>query len=356
MALFIAAVLLWFAIRVFTVLMLVFLAVLAAIYLSAITDILERRAHMPRWVGLLCAVAGTFIVVAGVGALLLPPVIDQTQALIAGLPQTFADAQGVFSRWAGRYPVLRRTVLSDPASVGHLIDDGVGFLRGSLLPYMRAGGALFIEGVSVLVMALYFARQPTLYSAGVLGLVAPRHRALGARLLTDIGDTLRAWVVGQLLDMVALAAITAVGLWALSVPYWLAFGLLAGLAAIVPFFGTLVSTLVPTLFVLSSGDWVQAIAVASLGVAVHLIEANLLAPFIMEREVALPPALTIAAVLVMALLLGAVGLVVAVPVLAVAMVIVRDVVRGEMYGDAVASAEGPPAPTEAARLPNRLSA
>ena len=351
-----AALLQMFAQRVYTVLLLVFLGVLAAIYLSAITDLLARRARMPRRLGLACAALGTLIVVVGLGALILPPVIDQTQALITALPQTFADAQAVLARWAGRYPVLRRTVLADPASgiVARLIDDGVGFLRGSLLPYVRAGGAVFVEGVSVLVMALYFARQPGLYTAGVLALVPPRHRALGARLLDDIGVTLRAWVVGQLLDMIALALITALGLWLLSVPYWLAFGLLAGVAAIVPFFGTLVSTVLPTLFVLSSGDWVQAAAVAALGIAIHLVEANVLAPFIMEREIALPPVLTIAAVLVMGLLLGAVGLVVAVPVLAVTMVVLRHVVQGEFYGDPVAALAAP-APSEAS-LPTRRSA
>jgi predicted PurR-regulated permease PerM len=106
--------------------------------------------------------------------------------------------------------------------------------------------------------------------------------------------------------------------------------------------------------VLSSGDWVQAAAVAALGVAIHLVEANVLAPFIMEREVALPPVLTIAAVLVMGLLLGAVGLVVAVPVLAVTMVVLRHVVQGEFYGDPVASVAAP-APSEAG-LPTRGAA
>ncbi len=64
-----------------------------------------------------------------------------------------------------------------------------------------------------------------------------------------------------------------------------------------------------------------------------MLEANVVAPLIMERKVALPPVLTIAAVLVMGVLLGAVGLVVAVPVLAVALVLVRHVLQGEIYGD-----------------------
>jgi len=340
-ALFVAALVIWFILRVVDVLLLVFLAVLAAVYFSAITDQLENRFKWPRWAGLLTAVLGTIAVVLGTGALVVPPVLDQTQALLTSLPQTLTDIQNVIARWAGQYDVLRRTGLSDPQSgiIARVIDDAAEFARGSLLPYLRAGGKLFIEGASVLVMALYLARQPLLYRDGVLALVSPKHRAVGERILDDGVATLRAWVVGQLLAMTLLTAFTAMGLWVLRVPYWLAFGIFTGLVAIVPFFGSLVSTLLPALFVLGTGDWVQALAVVGWGVAVHVVEANFIAPLIMQREVALPPALTIASVLVMATLLGPIGLVVAVPLLALILVFVRHFVQGELYGDSESSYE-----------------
>lgn len=336
MALFVAALIVWFILRVADVLLLVFLAVLAAVYFSAITDQLERRFHMPRWVGLLCAVVGTIAVVAGIGALVVPPVLDQTQALLSGLPQTLTDLQGVIAHWAGRYDVLRRTGLADPQSgiIARVIDDAADYLRGSLLPYLRAGGKLFIGGASVLVMALYLARQPRLYLDGVLALVSPKHRKVGGRILDDSVATLRAWVVGQLLAMTLLTVFTAIGLWILGVPYWLAFGIFTGLVAIVPFFGSLVSTLLPTMFVLGTGSWLQALAVVGWGVATHVVEANFITPLIMQKRVALPPVLTIASVLAMATLLGVIGLIVAVPILAVSLVLVRHIVRGEIYGDA----------------------
>ncbi len=337
MALFVAALAIWFFIRVVEVLLLVFIAVLCAVYLSAITDLLERRFGVVRWLGLSAAVVATLAAVAGMGALLVPPVIDQTQALVSGLPQTLTNIQNVLAAWAKEYPVLRNTELADPTSgfVAGLIDDASNFLRGSILPYVTAGGKAFIEGASVVVMALYLARHPGLYRDGILALIAPRHRAVGAHVLVDAGATLRAWVVGQLLAMMVLAALTAIGLWALDVPYWLAFGIFTGLVAVVPFFGTLVSTVLPALFVVGTGDWLKVLAVIVLGVVVHVVEANLVVPRIMEHKVALPPVLTIGSVLIMGTLLGVVGLVVAVPVLAVAIVVIRHVVQGQLYGDAV---------------------
>ena len=288
------------------------------------------------------AVIGSLAGLAGLAALLVPPVIDQTQALVGGLPQTLTDIQNVLARWASQYPVLRRSALADPQSglVAGLVNDASNFLRGSLLPYVTAGGKIFVEAASVLVMALYLARSPTMYRDGILSLVPPAQRSVTSRVLADAGATLRAWVVGQLLAMAVLAVLTALGLWLLGVPYWLAFGLFTGLVALVPFFGTMVSTILPALFVVPSGDWVRVVLVLLLGIVVHLVEANVVVPRIMEKRIALPPVLTISSVLVMATLLGAVGLIVAVPILALTMVVVRHILQGEIYGD---TAEARPA-------------
>ncbi|MGH7700205.1 MAG: AI-2E family transporter [Gemmatimonadales bacterium] len=85
-----------------------------------------------------------------------------------------------------------------------------------------------------------------------------------------------------------------------------------------------------------SGESVRVVLVLLLGIVVHLFEANFVVPRIMERQIALPPVLTISSVLIMATLLGPVGLVVAVPILALTLVVVRHVVQGEIYGDPAA--------------------
>ena len=334
-ALFVAALAILFIVRVVEVLVLVFIAVLCAVYLSAITDLLERRFRLARPLGLTAAVLATLAGVAGIGAIILPPVVEQTQALISGLPQTLTNIQNVIAAWASEYPFLRNTELANPQSglVAGLIIDATAFLLSSLLRYVTGGGKVFIESATVVVMALYLARQPRLYSDGILSLVTPKYRPVAARILDDGKATLRAWVVGQILAMLVLAILTAIGLWVLGVPYWLAFGIFTGLVAVVPFFGTLVSTLLPALFVVGTGDWVRVLAVIALGIAVHVVEGNVVVPRIMERQVLLPPVLTITSVLIMGTLLGLVGLVVAVPVLAVVIVVIRHVLQGEIYGD-----------------------
>jgi predicted PurR-regulated permease PerM len=130
----------------------------------------------------------------------------------------------------------------------------------------------------------------------------------------------------------SLAILTAIGLYMLDVPYWLTFGVFTGLVAIVPFFGTLVSTILPALFVLGGpGGGTRAIYVIALGVIIHLIEGNLIAPLVMSKKLDLPPVLTILAVLVIGKLLGPLGLIVALPTLASTMVIVRRILINRIY-------------------------
>lgn len=335
MALFVGALVVWLAIRVVAVLLIVLLAVLLAVFLSSVTDLLERRFRLARGFGLTIAIVGSTAALVALASLLVPPVIVQTRALVGGLPQTLAALQAALERLGQEYPVLRETALADPQSgvVAGVLADLTDYLRGAIVLYLRAGGRLLLDGAAILVMAAYFAVRPTIYRDGLLALVSPRYRDRGARILADMAATLRAWVTGQILAMVIFAACTAVGLWALEVPFWLAFGLFAGLAALVPFFGTIVSTVLPALFVIGPGNWWHVLAVLVLGVVVHFLGSNVFVPWIMARTVAIPPALTIAGVLAMGTLLGPIGLIVAVPLLALGLVLVRHLLHGEVYGE-----------------------
>lgn len=320
--------------RIAELLLLVFIAALIAVYLDALEDPLTRHLRLPRVVALLLALALTLAALAGIVALLAPPLVQQTDELVAAVPRYLSDLDGVIRRLADRYPVLRRAgFASNERGLMTTALLGVAdFVRTGIIPYVTTTGRVLIDAVAVVVMAMYMAVRPSLYRDGIVALVPPRHRPAAREILADLGATLRAWVMAQLVAMVLLAILTAIGLWILDVPYWLAFGIFTGFVALVPFFGTLVSTLLPALLVLGERGFLAFLAVASVGVVVHLVEANLVAPILMHRRVALPPVLTILSVLVMAKLAGPIGLIVAVPALATVMVLVRHILIGRVYG------------------------
>jgi predicted PurR-regulated permease PerM len=290
---------------------------------------------VPRSLGLTAAVTLTIGGLVGVFFLIAPAVTAQVQDLTANLPKFLSELDQSINRLFSRVPVLRRGVSegSEPGLLATSLNELVGVLRGAVVPYLKGGVELIIEVISVFVMALYLARNPSTYVEGVIALIPPERRSLARIILYDLKFTLHAWVVGQLIAMSVLAVLTTLGLWLLDLPYFLAFGVFAGVAAIVPFFGTLFSTLIPALFALGVVGLGKAIAVTALGIGVHLIEANFVAPVVMERQVNLPPVITIAGVLLIGKLFGLTGLIVAVPILAFVMVLIRHVLMGEVYGD-----------------------
>jgi predicted PurR-regulated permease PerM len=107
--------------------------------------------------------------------------------------------------------------------------------------------------------------------------------------------------------------------------------------AIIPFFGTLISSVLPALFVLGGdgvfgfGAGAHALLVMALGVLIHIIEANFVVPIITQKQVEIPPVLSMMAILIMGRLVGAAGLPVAVPLLAVLIVVVRRVLINRIY-------------------------
>jgi predicted PurR-regulated permease PerM len=334
-SLFFAALVVVFLSRVTTILVLLFIAVLLSVYFTAYTDALVLRLRLARPPALGVAFVTTLGLLVGIGWLIVPPVIAQTQDFLGSLPQHAQQLESLMLRAAQKYPFLERSVFgpSGGGLVEGTIDSAGRFLRESMLPYLRAGGTIIIEFISVIAMSLYLARDPAVYRDGLISLVPPKVRPVARAILADLSDTIRAWIWAQLLSMLLLGTLTVVGLWALRVPYALAFGVFTGLVAIVPFFGTLVSTMLPALFVLSIGGVGHAIAVTALGIGVHLVGANIVTPLIFEERLNMPPLLTILSVLMAGALLGLLGVLVAVPLLAAILVVVRHILLRQIYGD-----------------------
>ena len=319
--------LLLFVYSIAEILLLLFIAVLFSLYLGAITDTLQRRFAIPRPVGLTAAILLTLAGAAGTMYLIVPPVAEQTAELITQLPTQLATWEDQIIELAEESPIVANffgNVEEGESYVGNIVAEIGSYFRG-IVPYVFSGMTFLIHFISVLVMGIYMTLRPAMYREGLIALAPPVHRELVRDILTELAVTLRAWIVGQMLAMVSLGVLTWIGLILLGVPYALAFGVFTGVVAIVPFFGTLISTLLPAMFVLGQGFAVKAILVALLGVVVHIVEANVIAPMIMERQVSLPPVLTLLSVLVMAHLMEVIGLLVAVPVLATALVVVRRI-------------------------------
>ena len=324
--------LLWMLGATADVFLLLFIAIIISLYLGAVRDLFVEKLHVPPKLAFFLSVFGSAAALLGLFAILLPPVVEQTRALMVVMPKYIEAWETGIDHFVARFPAMRDVWKpGEHPLIGAVYEQAAGQAQ-LLVPRVFSFVHVMINCFAVGVMSIYLALQPGVYREWLIALFPPIHRDLVRDVLRDLADALRAYIVGQLLAMTVLAALTAAGLYLLDVPYWLTFGIFTGLVAVVPFFGTLVSTTLPALFVLGGPDGgTRALYVLALGVVIHLIEGNLVSPLVMSKKIDMPPVLTITSVLVIGKLLGPLGLVVALPVLVTVMVIVRRILINRIY-------------------------
>lgn len=216
--------------------------------------------------------------------------------------------------------------------VQDFINDGTQRIAG-----IAAGfGTRTLGGIGslivMLVAALYFAIDPKLYVRGTIRLMPLRWRPNAADVMHDTAHTLRWWFIGQFIDMVAIGVLTGIGLSLIGVKLAFTLALIAALFNFVPYVGALAGA-VPAVLV-AFGQGPQAAAyVALLFVAVQTLEGNVIAPLVQKQTVELPPVLTILSQTVLGSLFGPLGLILATPLTAAGVVLVRKVYVEDVLGD-----------------------
>jgi predicted PurR-regulated permease PerM len=134
---------------------------------------------------------------------------------------------------------------------------------------------------------------------------------------------LKGWLKGMMIAMVLIAVLTFIGLSIIGIPMALALAVIAGILNFIPNFGPLMA-MVPAVLLGFVDSTQTAIIVAALYILIQTLESNIITPTIQRRMINLPPALLIIAQLLMGTLSGALGIILATPLLAITMVLVEE--------------------------------
>ena len=249
------------------------------------------------------------------------------------------DSAGIGSRGDTVASAASGTVARSPAKQtdevalgGDLRREMTRRFSGAQHSFLRVLTSTFaITGAFLLVLfiAAYVAVDPPLYHGGILQLVPSRERDRAALTLTRLATTLRRWLVTQLIAMVVIGAVTTVFLFALHVKAALPLGILAGVSKFIPIVGSIFAA-IPAIAMAFIDSPHKALVVAVGYIVIQFVENHLLVPLLMKRGVDLPPAMTVGIQALMSVLFGFLGLLVAVPLLAAILTIVRTMSGKEL--------------------------
>ena len=338
----------WWLYLVREVLVVAFLALIIAAAIHAPVAALEARG-VRRIFAVLVVYLVLFAMVGLLLALLIPPLVTQARAFAADLPNIISRLS------ADVNALLAQLGLS---SEGNFIDSILGQL-GSLGGLLTRIPGVAISFLSTLLLVTFLSALMILERdrarAWSMRFVAAHDRPAWDSLIRKAGDRLGAYVRGQLLIMLVTGVGSYVGLTLIGVPFALPLGIFAFLTEAIPIAGPVIAGVVMIVVALTTSP-VAALLTLVLVIIIQQAESLVLVPVIQGRLISISPVVALLAVLAGSAIADIPGAILAIPMVAIAMLVIDDVIlpwRRMQIGEGPA---GPDVVMQKAPAPRRRKA
>jgi predicted PurR-regulated permease PerM len=261
---------------------------------------------------MLISVLGTFILIGFIFWFMGTKIQQQVNQLSDSLPGTIHNLKAKLSQ----------------SDIGRKILQNAD--QGGSTKMMATAQSLFSTSFGVLgdlyiilFLGIFFTTNPSSYKDGILLLVPPSKKKMGRHIMDRISLSLKGWLKGMMVSMILVAIMIGIGLSIVGLPAALVLGLITGLLEIVPTLGSVLA-MIPGVLLALTVSTNTAIVVAIIYIVSQTITANIVNPLIQKKMINLPPALTLISQLIMGSVSGALGIIMAVPLLAVLVILVDE--------------------------------
>ena len=320
-----------------------FAAAVLAVGISVPAGWLQRRGLGRGW-AIAASALGLGAVAVALLLFVLPRLLGGVVDLVGVLPRAFdelGDAYGALrargDAWRGALPAL------DGGDGGPSPDGVRAFLRrvveGSLAvaPVVLGGVSTLVAALVhmglVVFVALFFVTDPTAYVRGSLYLIPARAHGRAVEVWNELYATVRSWITALALSISVTTTLVYVVLGlVLGMPGALVVAVFAGVATFIPNIGSVLPVVPIVVFTLAGGDPSDVFVYVPAYLGIQLLESNVLTPSIVKSQLAIPAGVVLLFQLVVTLAFGALGLLLAVPLLACLIVLVRELYSYDVLG------------------------
>ena len=310
-----------------------FIAALLAYLGDPLVDRLEAR-RLRRTTSVLIVFAGMFTL--GVLALLvlLPLLHHQVLQLLALTPRVVALLTDELLPRLGALQSFGITIDLETVRKALAANwSGLGNVATDLLLQVGRSGQALLLGLGYLVLipvvCFYLLRDWDILLARLRDLLPRRIEGTVCKLAGECDAVLAQFLRGQLAVMLVLAIVYSIGLWLVGVDSALAIGMLSGLVSFVPYLGVIVGIIVAGFAALVQyQDWLHLLGVGIVFGIGQTLEGMVLSPWLVGERIGLHPVAVMFAVMAGGQLFGFTGVLLALPIAAVVVVLLRHVHQG----------------------------
>ncbi|UOE43607.1 AI-2E family transporter [Agromyces larvae] len=308
-----------------SVILSVFIAAFVSLGLDPLIRWFQRRG-MSRGVAIVVVILLFVGVVVAIIWVVIPPLVDQITELVRGIPDLVQRAQD--ANWYDEVNAATNGLLTDVlAGVQQILSDPNlwASIGGGALAFGASVIGAVSTGVFVVVLSIYFIATLDMTKHAIYQLVKASHReqvvSYSERIMNSVGKYLSGMVVLAFFNAVfSTLLLTVVG-----VPFALLFGVIALFVTLIPLIGTVLTTAIMTIFSLFVSPTAALIVLLAMLVYMQ-IEAYVLTPKVMGKAVQVPGTIVLISALAGGTLLGLLGALVAIPISAGILLIIREIV------------------------------
>lgn len=226
---------------------------------------------------------------------------------------------------------LSQSVLQD---IGGQLLSALGTVGGSVIPLLGGLANFLLSMLIVIFISMYFLAEPGRYVDRIVLYTPVGYRGRMRTILHRIDEAIRAWLKITGVSMLVAGILTGVLLLVLAdLPtQWAALGVIAGVASFVPNFGPLLA-LIPALLVgaVQSPDRLLVIVLIVYGVS--FVQSQVVSPILANEDMNMPPVLILIGQIVFGIFFGFLGIMFAVPLMAILLVLLDEVYVKDVLGD-----------------------
>ncbi|MDX5347601.1 MAG: AI-2E family transporter [Hymenobacteraceae bacterium] len=299
--------------------LLVFACILVGVMFSALTNFFIKVLHLKRGWSLAIVIILFFGGLIGLGFLIAPSIAEQTDEMSKSVQEGIQKIEEKLQQYEWGKQLINQVeqgfkIKGKPA--GESMFSRISTVFSSTLGTLA-------DIIVVLFVGLFFAASPKLYKKGIVKLFPLRHRNRIQNLLYKLYKTLKWWLVGMFASMLVIGVTTGAGLFLLGLPLAIPLAIIAFLFAFIPNIGPWIAG-IPIVLVGFMESPQMALYAGGLYFIAQMIESYVITPIIFKKTVDLPPALTLLVQVLFGIWGGIAGLLLAAPILAVAIVIVQE--------------------------------
>lgn len=312
---------------VFDIIVTVFIPILISGFITYLLHPVVEGLHnrgIPRTVAIL-SIYLLFFGGFGLGLYkLLPQITDQLRDLSENLPFLINTYHGWIEEIDFRtehFPDWLHTRIEQGFSS---IEEGISHFISSILSFIKGLLNSIILIAIIPFIVFYMLKDFELFKKALWYITPRKWRRSGIELLKDVDESLGNYIRGQLLVCFIIGIAATASLWITGMSYPLILGTTIGITNIIPYFGPIIGA-IPAIIVASTISVKMIIIVIIIILVLQFLEGNVLSPFIVGKSLHMHPVIIILALVVGEEIGGVIGLIVAVPVLAVLRVVLFHV-------------------------------